>query len=213
MLHSGCERGLIVRETTPQTPRSVKKDRETLSVLEKRFTCSLQSRYLADCGGPHARAEVCDLREDVDWWEDPMQEQFFWQDLWPPRATHIAAVCPRRTAPCAKVSHCSSSSETTVCRNECWRSRRRTVSHGRDPMLEQKSTRKKEQQTQNIMNWSQPFFSALLHHSEEWGGKRVGSEVEPGKNVVIDKQAPCPYLDLCPLCSISSSCPVEEGEW
>lgn len=118
------------------------------------------------------------LKEDADCGEEPMQEQLFWQDLWPPRATHIAAVCLQRTATCGKVSPCSSSSGAAAGRNDpCWRSWWRTVSHGRDPMLEQKSMRKK--QTQNIMNWSQPFSSALLHHSEEWSGRRVWSEAEP----------------------------------
>lgn len=154
---------------------------------------------------------------DVTWGKvqavERTPEKFFWQDLWPPRATHTAAVCPWRTAPCGKVSHCSSSSGAAACRKDpCWRSWWRTIPHGGDPMLEQeKSIMRKEQQTQNIMSWSQPFFSTLPYHWEGWGCRRVWNEVEPGKKVLIEKQTPCPYLDLCALCSISSPCPVEEG--
>ena len=76
-----------------------------------------------------------------------------------------------RTAPCGKDSRCSSSSGT--------------VSHGRDPTLEQwqrvrsSPLRRKEWQ-RCVMNWPQPPFPIPLHHSGG-GGREFGSEFKPGK--------------------------------
>ena len=83
-----------VRETTLQTPRSVKEGEEVLKTLEHRFPCSpwrrpwkavllaahggpQWSRYPPDtCGRPHARAGGCP-KESVTPWEARS-----WQDLW-----------------------------------------------------------------------------------------------------------------------------------
>lgn len=44
--------------------------------------------------GPHARADGCALREDAGCREEPMQEKFFWEDLWCPKQPSLLQSVP-----------------------------------------------------------------------------------------------------------------------
>lgn len=88
-----------------------------------------------------------------------------------PWGTHAAAVWFSRTARCGK--------------DPCWSRWWRTMSHGKDPMLDQrKSMRRKEQQRLSVMNWTQPPFPCTAWRK---AGRKVKTEVKLGKKWVGGK--------------------------
>lgn len=114
----------------------------------------------------------------------PILEQCFWRIL-------LCGEHPWR----------SSSWRTTACRkNPWWNSSWRTVSHGRNLTLEQgRSVRRKEWQTQNIMNWPQPPFyipPSLIIEQER--GRRVenkGLKLSLGRKSGVGEN--CVWFSLC----------------
>lgn len=88
--------------------------------------------------------------------------------------------CSWRTVPCGRdleqfLKNCR------LWEGPCWSSSVRTVSHGKDPMLEQgTSMRKKESQRWRALNWPQCPHPLHLHCSK-CGGRQFLSEAEPEK--------------------------------
>ena len=181
------------RETTLQTPRAGRKERErVLQALEQRFPT--RPRRLSSCRPRRSTVEqFCTLQPQVRIGAyvlkeaaacgEPTQEQAPGRSCRPRRGaharagflagpvtpwrTHAGAACSWRTAPHGKDARWSSS----------WRA----AARGRNPMLEPaNSMRRKEQQRVNVANWPQPSIPIALRCLQE-GGRSVGSEVEPGK--------------------------------
>ena len=232
-----------VKETTLQTQRSVKKEGKVFQAPEKRFPCSPWRRprwgRLFHCSPWRSMVEqisTCSPWRTACWsrWMHPKEALAVWrpcagagswQDLWlhgersPGWSRFTGRTCDLVGYPRSKSLFLK---ESSLWEGPLWRSLSKTVSCRRDPMLEQKSMKRKKS-SRDV--WWTDYNSHSLSPCAAWGEKaeKLGVKWSPGRKEgwregvlrlgFISHCTTLIWLVVKPLISLGRVCFAHDGNW